>query len=432
MGANCCTAAKERSQPCLPPVDVSAYRIRNSQSWSFRWDNRTHIEDIMENNTVLSNQSSGNIQPALKSSSIAPTEGHASEDSLSGVFRRVKWQKSDSKKKMEASKLSKVDPQADLSNSKNPSLETNSCRSLDNVPVTTDMKASISLPSTPPIVFASKAESADSSSSMSHSISLDPNSMRKAERSPGHQLCRKISDGNTSSLKTFSGNSYAERSPSSSMPSICSNDLFSGISHGESSDAWSTCTPELAAKSQSRWSVDSELIGSAASKLSRSNSSHPIALSSEQEVCKLCSRLLKERSSWNGHELAVVAVLFCGHGYHANCLDNITAESDKYDPPCPVCTHGETCASKLIGKLESNIKNKTSKNLADRGVDHWSYDHQKKSIREPRLGTSSSMKNSFSRPFLRRHFSTGSRPPRSVLGNEPTRKKGFWSRHWRE
>ena len=108
MGANCCIAAKESSQPSMAPVEVSTYRVRHSPSWSFRWDNRTHIEDIMENSTVFSNQSSGNIHPEVKNSFITPTEGHNSGDSHSDVLCRVKWQKSD--KKMEASKLSKFDP----------------------------------------------------------------------------------------------------------------------------------------------------------------------------------------------------------------------------------------------------------------------------------------------------------------------------------
>lgn len=114
MGANCCIAAKEKPQPSLASAEVSTYRIRHSPSWSFRWDNRTHIEDIMENNTVFSNHSSGYIQPELKSVSVAPTEGDNNGDCRADVFHRVKLQKSN--KKMEASKLSKVDPRGKESN----------------------------------------------------------------------------------------------------------------------------------------------------------------------------------------------------------------------------------------------------------------------------------------------------------------------------
>jgi hypothetical protein len=61
----------------------------------------------MENATLFSNHSSGSIRPELKSGSVAPTEGHHNEDSLSDV-RGVKWQNSD--KKMEAFKRLKSVP----------------------------------------------------------------------------------------------------------------------------------------------------------------------------------------------------------------------------------------------------------------------------------------------------------------------------------
>ncbi|CAO2203107.1 unnamed protein product [Urochloa humidicola] len=427
MGANCCIAAKERAQPCMAPIEVSTYRVRHSPSWSFRWDNRTHIEDIMENTMVFSNQSSGNIQSEVKSSFIAPTEGHNCGDSHSDVFRKVKGQKSD--KKMDISKLSKVDPRADQSTANDSPPEAESCKSPGIVTVASNIKTPKSQTTTPVL----KVDSERPSSSMSRSIHMDRNSTRKSLQSPSRQLYREISDANIPSLKPVSENRSAERRLSSSMLSTCSNDMFAGQSQGEISDGWSTHAPsELVAISQGdRWSVDNELFGSIVSKGSRSNASHPTALSSDQEVCKLCSKLLKERSSWNGHELAVVAVLFCGHAYHANCLDSIIAESEKYDPPCPVCTHGETNTAKLFGKTELKVRNKTSKSMTDNDLDRSSK-HQKKSKREPRLVTSSSMKVTFSRPFLRRHFSTGSRPPTPVSGSESTRKKGFWSRNWRE
>jgi len=428
MGANCCIAAKERAQPCMAPIEVSTYRVRHSPSWSFRWDNRTHIEDIMENTMVFPNQSSGNVQPEVKNGFIGPTEGHYSGDSHSDVFRRVKWQKSDNK--MEVSKLSKVDSGADHSTANDLPTEAKSCKSPGIVTVASDAKTLKSHPSTTPVL---QEDSEGPSSSMSHSIRMDPNSTRKALQSPGGQLYTQISDGSNPSLKPLGENSSAERRLSNSMLSAFSNDMFAGQSQGGTSDKWSTCTPsELVAISRGdRWSVDNELFGSITSKGSFSNASHPTALSPDQEVCRLCSRLLKERSSWNGHELAVVAVLFCGHAYHANCLDSVTAESEKYDPSCPVCTHGETITAKLFGKTELKVTNKASKHMADSDLDRSSK-HQKKVKREPRLVTSSSMKDTFSRPFLRRHFSTGSRSPTPVLGSEPTIKKGFWSRNWRE
>lgn len=292
------------------------------------------------------------------------------------------------------------------------------------VTIASEIKTPDSLPLTPPI--GSKAESADPSSSMNQS-----NSKGTVCQALGHEPYMQITDFNAPSLKTFVDNSSEERRPSSSTLSSGSNDLFAALSHGESSNGLSTRTPSESVVTSERdgWSVDNEPVGSVASKLSGSNASHP-TLPRDQEVCKLCLRLLKERSSWNGHELAVVAVLFCGHAYHANCLDSITAESEKYDPPCPVCTHGESCTAKMFGKLDLNIK-KASKIMSNSELDRSSK-YQKKSMRGPRLGISSSMKESFSQPFLRRHFSTGSRPPRSVLGSEPARKKRFWSMRWRE
>ncbi|GFZ14445.1 RING/U-box superfamily protein [Actinidia rufa] len=40
------------------------------------------------------------------------------------------------------------------------------------------------------------------------------------------------------------------------------------------------------------------------------------------------------------NELVVVAILICGHVYHAECLESMTPEINKYDPACPVCTFG--------------------------------------------------------------------------------------------
>lgn len=36
-------------------------------------------------------------------------------------------------------------------------------------------------------------------------------------------------------------------------------------------------------------------------------------------------------------EPSVVAVLVCGHLYHARCLEDKTSEEESFDPPCPVC-----------------------------------------------------------------------------------------------
>ncbi|KQK03731.1 hypothetical protein BRADI_2g09520v3 [Brachypodium distachyon] len=226
MGANCCIAAKQRPEPCATPVEVSSYRnIRQSPSWSFRWDNRTHIEDIMEIPTNFSNHSSGSIRPETKSGSIAPTEGFSNGGSPSDLFHKVKWHKSE--KKMGTSKIAQFDPR-DRSTASNSSPEAKLCRkSLDMVSVASDTKTSMSVPSTPPIVSR-----ADPSSSTGHSLPMDPDSMRKARRSPGYQLYRQVSDSKIPSLRSLNESSSPEGRPSSSMLSVCSNDLSAAGSHG--------------------------------------------------------------------------------------------------------------------------------------------------------------------------------------------------------
>uniref|UniRef100_A0A0E0C093 RING-type domain-containing protein n=1 Tax=Oryza meridionalis TaxID=40149 RepID=A0A0E0C093_9ORYZ len=316
MRANCCIAAKERSQPHVASSEVSAYKIRNSPSWSFR-------------------QSSGNIQQELKSGSIAPTKGHPNDDNLSYQSRSVKWQKSDSK--MKSSKYLKAE-----------------CQEINNFPTN--------------IFSMFSAVQSTSSTSTIESIT------RKAHRSPGHQLCRQNLDNKVHSFKSFNESYLEEGRPSSSMPSVYSKDLIAGGSHGEPSQ-------------RERWPVDNDLFGHVITNRTRSNAPHSTSLAPGQEVCKLCSKQLKEQSTWNAHELAIVVVLFCGHSYHANCLDGITIESEKYDPLCPVCTHDEKYFTNLYGKQDSKIKNKVSKSvITDIDIDRSSK-HRHKSLREPRLDT---------------------------------------------
>ncbi|RDX67092.1 hypothetical protein CR513_54073, partial [Mucuna pruriens] len=59
-------------------------------------------------------------------------------------------------------------------------------------------------------------------------------------------------------------------------------------------------------------------------------------------VCGICEKLLSRKINFFGSstsccELSVVAVLVCGHVYHANCLEQRTSFEELRDPPCPVC-----------------------------------------------------------------------------------------------
>lgn len=59
-------------------------------------------------------------------------------------------------------------------------------------------------------------------------------------------------------------------------------------------------------------------------------------------VCGICQRPLRRKpycleNVLSSSELSVVAVLVCGHVYHADCLEQRTCHEDRQDPPCPLC-----------------------------------------------------------------------------------------------
>lgn len=55
MGASCCKVSKNKSLAGGAQLEVSQFRnVRHSPPWGFRWDNRTHIEDIMDTSSPAS------------------------------------------------------------------------------------------------------------------------------------------------------------------------------------------------------------------------------------------------------------------------------------------------------------------------------------------------------------------------------------------
>ncbi|KAM7267876.1 hypothetical protein ACFE04_010042 [Oxalis oulophora] len=59
-------------------------------------------------------------------------------------------------------------------------------------------------------------------------------------------------------------------------------------------------------------------------------------------VCGMCQKHMRRKPCFLGDSLSsvensVVAVLVCGHIYHAECLEQRTSHDDRHDPPCPLC-----------------------------------------------------------------------------------------------
>ncbi|KAK7310925.1 hypothetical protein RJT34_08726 [Clitoria ternatea] len=433
MGSACCVAAKDHTLPNRTGGQSLHRNAACSPSWSFRWDSWGRVAGEFEDPSFhTSHRVSRNVSMELKGSlgserGCLSDGGSTAEISLTPIFHKSPVH--------EHLVTSQMTPSSDLSMSSNRSMVVKNLTESPEIAESSVPNLSFSIPS----VFSTPMTDL----TPNHNYHNHPNSTpsRWAHRSPGHPLLRQISDSRILGLKS-PDNSISDGRPSFVL-SNCSNDMASGSQCG-SSDGWSMRTfSELVASSQKeRWSFDSEYLGSGRHKISGTSSRFSYSPSTDLQSCGACSRLLTERSAWSsqkfiaGNDLAVVAVLVCGHVYHAECLETMTPEAESYDPACPICMIGEKQLSKLSKKAlktESEIKAKNYKISRNRVVDSYLdggldvFDRQKDVV--SKMEPSSSAR---SKPFLRRHFSLGSKWSRSLSENDSARKKGFWARYRRD
>ncbi|CAI9101966.1 OLC1v1000143C1 [Oldenlandia corymbosa var. corymbosa] len=428
MGSACCVAARDGTVTNGSASDVIHRNVRHSPSWSFRWDNRVRVVGDEGSVNWISDGSTHNSRFGIKPGPTTETAYASEEGSPLDSFRSLVWQKSPvSESNNGIPGLHSSDPLTSR-NSADVSLVKESSGS-PAVSCPSPAKMSPSAPSV-------SSFSASPLSSQSHQLPASSTPSRWPRRSPGHQLLRQVSD----SLIKSPTLSVSEETSSFVLPGW-SHDSTRG-SHGGSSDSWSTPTfPDLVTTSRrERWSFDSETLGFCRDKLTRSSGRNSYQF--DLQTCGICAKLLTEKSLWGSqkiiptNELAVVAVLICGHVYHAECLENMTPEVNKYDPGCPVCTFGEKQAHKMSEKalraeLESKTRKRSRNRIADGDLSSDSVfsEHQKSSghdRRGPKMSSSSSMKGLPGVPFLRRHFSLGSKGSRSLSENHSSRKRGFF------
>ncbi|GMH23570.1 hypothetical protein Nepgr_025413 [Nepenthes gracilis] len=408
MGAACCVAARDRTIQHGSQSEILHRNIQNSPSRSFRWDNRSRVagEDTPVN--WLPDGISRSDASDLKSTTGPSAQGSDVGSSLENCTTRF-WCKS---LMNEATARCSGPSACGKSLSQSTSMEVKDSTGSPQISYPVSVKLS-------PSVLLSPV------SSQSHLLPpiLAPPS-RRVCRSPGDEPPQGRSESQSSGRNS---------------PSIYSISEERHVSHGKSSDRWSLLpfSELLPTTLRERWSFGSESCSLPHEKTARSNNR-----SVDLQTCGVCSKLLSEKlcspKTVACDESSVVAVLICGHVYHAECLENITPEINKYDPICLVCTFGEKQASQLSGKVlraERDSKGKSYKKSRNRVVDtddcveydYWKSDQQEG--KDPKMCSSSSLKSSSGKPFLRRHFSLGSKGAKSASESLGLKRKGlFWTK----
>ncbi|KAK4284763.1 hypothetical protein QN277_001547 [Acacia crassicarpa] len=436
MGAVCCVASKDTDKTLQSGStnEILHRNTRYSPTWSFRWDHRRRVAGEDASMNWLSDAVSQNDGSEDKNDSA-----YKSDDGLS--LQTYESQRGRKSPLSEGTAEPARTFTSDQSNSRNVSID-------GSVELQVKGSAESSIvsstsPSKPPFSMPSTSFLASSLSSQSHLPPSSPAPLRQYWHSPGNQILRQVSPGQIPAPK--SPNSLPASEERSVFPSWSNESRR--CSQGGSSDGWSIpgFSGPMGISHGGRWSFDSESFGFDDEKFARTSSRISTSYT-DLHTCGICSKLLTtERSSWStqkiiaSNELSVVAVLVCGHVYHAECLESMTPEINKYDPTCPVCTLGEKQTLKLSeralkARMDLKARNKRSMNrVVDSGTDDDSivFDHFNgggNQCKVSRMHLDSSGRRSSGKPFLR-HFSFGSKSRKDSSDNPPARKKGFfWSR----
>ncbi|KAE9601773.1 putative transcription factor C2H2 family [Lupinus albus] len=138
----------------------------------------------------------------------------------------------------------------------------------------------------------------------------------------------------------YYGHQYSQRNPA--------NHAYASSSRGKGTSSYddSRLSFKLASQPNSQSKQHTEYREKTFSRPERIRSNSigmdAVSLDVVKMVCGICQKPLRRKfnflsSSMTHCELSVVAVLVCGHVYHADCLEQRTSLEEQCDPPCPMC-----------------------------------------------------------------------------------------------
>ncbi|KAH6767193.1 hypothetical protein C2S52_018176 [Perilla frutescens var. hirtella] len=432
MGAACCVSAKDRTIVHAPSGGALQRHVRYSPSWSVRWDNRGRVAGEDTHANWLHDRGVRNDQVEVKSGTTIGT-AFASEEGSSLDNLRSRSQKSPVSNGNEDISKIQVSDEAVSRNL----VEVKESAGSPSVPHPAPVKLSpLAASATSPLTKQNQLLRSDMTPSRCHRYSREPQFLHQV---PASQIPEYKSPA-------FSISEGA----SSHLPPDWGSESTRG-SNGGSSDSWSIPVfSELMTTRRERWSFDSDNSGVSVDKIARSSCRSSGSPSVDLQTCGVCAKLLTERSLWgwsnqkivSTNELAVVSILTCGHVYHAECLEYMTPEINKYDPACPVCTYGgkqavKMCEKALKAELDIKARKRSRKRIVDGDLKtNVSFDHDEHGGAEgkgSKVSSSIIKKSSLGKPFLKRHFSFSSKSGKSLPENQFARRKGiFWARSSKE